>query len=122
MEDLFDSLIESINNKLAQQEKINSALTKELEAVNSRLVALTNALAANTTTTTPTDEKNNSDRSSNGSITNFDLTTLPAYKYTKSFQEIKRPVNFNELYMSFIQMQHALYELQTHTDNISRRG
>ena len=130
-EQLFDSLLESVEKKIADQDDNIKALldaNKSLLDANKSLQDINKILQdANKSLISCKDSSDSLPLSDNQPTevnlpTNIDLTTLPAYKYAKSFQEIKRPTNMNELYMTCLQTQHLLYELQTHVDNISRRN
>lgn len=98
-EQLLDKLAEAMQKKILEYD---TALKK----INDRIKELESRPAV------PTEPGKNSET----------FTNLPAYKYAAAFKEIKRPADMNDLYMVVLQMQHHMYELQTHIDNISRRN
>lgn len=100
-EKLFDEMLSLILRQMEEQTEIIKKLEQKI---------------------TDLENKSSNNISSSCDINSLDLSRLPAYRHAAIFKEIKRPSNLNELYMVILQNQHTLYELQSHVDNLSRKG
>ena len=146
-EQLFDSLVEKIHNKLIANdnaiqllkndlvqcqtqisqfsETLNKSIDdnkKEIQRLFDQMQPNLQAIPEVKNTPVPEQSPVPVDTSASEISLGVDLTKLVAYRQAAMFGEIKRPTNINELYMMVIQSQHLLYDLKMHTDNISRRS